>query len=955
MEITPFLIPQSDPQVVQQNPQTVTGQPRVRQFNVPRTQTVIQTPVQPIQTPVQPIVKPKNVILPSLSSIKLPSGISGETTGYHQKATAKSKADDRANERLGHILKTLPKGTKINSILDIGAGNAEITDKIAKALNVTSAMAVDQYKASEFIPLPNSIVTYAEVVDTILPAPNNSMDLVVAFMSIHHIKDTKKLFSEICRVLRTGGFLFFREHDVTNQETGRKMDDIHLKYVQDPHEHSIEPTYYWDRRNLQNYLTQIGFEKVADSDYDYKNNAQNIYHSLYRSVDCKSKLLTIYISDKSEDVNTIKQSFNILTQQSVNFVNNWEDADVIWKPTATSISEHPLPKLQYFNNLLTSAITEKGNLLQVGISIFGSGPTGFYDITPFSFEYTPEVPLDIYLPVSYQTGLPDYANPVFGDTLWTTRPAIGFTGKVINLYNDRNMLIRSLLGNKRTIIQKYIENPMLINERKFDVRMYVLITDNKILMYTEGYARLVPLPYNVTDLSSARHLTETSLNNTTILLLNQIGVRRDTIYDFIKRLKPLFDYALEAERQFKAQNNIRFETFELLGIDIMFDATEKPWLLGITKNPDLLGQMPSLVSDIIKETIFHSPNTTKFIPLQEVKVINGQILRREPFPYKKEFLNAEQLWTNAVQTDLAQLRIITVPKGNRGWYSIPKEFKWEFQGNPVAIVVSGSAYDSVDKLVDFFSEENRMKAQRKGCSSPYDFYENNHNQVVTKAQELQRLDTKGLPYRHWLREAIYMLTPECTAFKASVTKAFLKYVGSKIVLDPSAGWGDRLLGAAAAGVDVYHGVDPNPLLRNSYDQILDFIKRHGVGQNFFVLTDDFLQVNLGGNLYDTVFTSPPFFDYEIYSNDAKQSIMGRETLESWTTNFLYPYINKAWNSLIPGGTLALYISDTRSGKYVQNMYDYVNTILRGNFLGIIAVTDEKLGHAFPLWIWLKRL
>jgi 16S rRNA G966 N2-methylase RsmD len=215
--------------------------------------------------------------------------------------------------------------------------------------------------------------------------------------------------------------------------------------------------------------------------------------------------------------------------------------------------------------------------------------------------------------------------------------------------------------------------------------------------------------------------------------------------------------------------------------------------------------------------------------------------------------------------------------------------------------------------------------------------------------------TKGInmPFRHWLREAIYMLIPECTSFKISVTKAFLQYLGSSTVLDPSSGWGDRVLGAAAAGVEVYHGIDPNPLLRNSYDQILDFVRDHGVGENYMILTEDFLQVNLGDNQYDTVFTSPPFFDYEIYSEDEKQSITGRTTLQEWMTGFLYPYIAKAWSLLIPGGILGLYISDTRSGKYVENMYNYVIKNLKGTSLGIIAVADEKLNHAFPLWVWRK--
>lgn len=75
MEIPPFLIPQSAPQVIQQNPQVniqQSIQPKVRQFNVPRTTVqLVQAPIQTVQTPIQPITKQKTVVLPSLNSIKL--------------------------------------------------------------------------------------------------------------------------------------------------------------------------------------------------------------------------------------------------------------------------------------------------------------------------------------------------------------------------------------------------------------------------------------------------------------------------------------------------------------------------------------------------------------------------------------------------------------------------------------------------------------------------------------------------------------------------------------------------------------------------------------------------------------------------------------------------------------------------------------------------------------------
>lgn len=325
----------------------------------------------------------------------------------------------------------------------------------------------------------------------------------------------------------------------------------------------------------------------------------------------------------------------------------------------------------------------------------------------------------------------------------------------------------------------------------------------------------------------------------------------------------------------------------------------------------------------------------------------------EPFPYKKEFLNVEELWNNAVTLDLVPLRILNIPKINedrpKGWRSLPRNIKWEFQGQFVAFVVDPDAYEKVNKLVDCFSEEARMKASRKDSLSPYDFYQKNYNSVVDKANELAEKSENSMPFRHWLREAVYELIPECTTFKVSVTKALFKYLGSKVVLDPSAGWGDRLLGAAAAGVEAYHGVDPNPNLRSAYDNMLRFIKK----PNYFVLTEDFLKVDFESGSYDTVFTSPPYFDYEIYSDDPNQSITGRSTLEFWLKDFFYPYIRKAWNALAVGGYFTIYISDTRTGKYVMNMYNFINKTLRGNYLGVIPMTYEHLGHAYPIWIWRK--
>jgi hypothetical protein len=52
------------------------------------------------------------------------------------------------------------------------------------------------------------------------------------------------------------------------------------------------------------------------------------------------------------------------------------------------------------------------------------------------------------------------------------------------------------------VIQKYIENPLLIGGRKFDIRAYVLVTpDNKVYLYNDAYVRTSGTAYNINDLS----------------------------------------------------------------------------------------------------------------------------------------------------------------------------------------------------------------------------------------------------------------------------------------------------------------------------------------------------------------------------------------------------------------------------------------------------------------------
>lgn len=65
------------------------------------------------------------------------------------------------------------------------------------------------------------------------------------------------------------------------------------------------------------------------------------------------------------------------------------------------------------------------------------------------------------------------------------------------------------------MVQKYIENPLIINRRKFDIRVWVLIEDYnppRIWFYNQFYLRFCLEDYN-TDMLKNRyaHLTNNSV------------------------------------------------------------------------------------------------------------------------------------------------------------------------------------------------------------------------------------------------------------------------------------------------------------------------------------------------------------------------------------------------------------------------------------------------------------
>jgi uncharacterized FlaG/YvyC family protein len=198
-----------------------------------------------------------------------------------------------------------------------------------------------------------------------------------------------------------------------------------------------------------------------------------------------------------------------------------------------------------------------------------------------------------------------------------------------------------------------------------------------------------------------------------------------------------------------------------------------------------------------------------------------------------------------------------------------------------------------------------------------------------------------------------------TTFMPSYAKAVYEYFGSpKIVLDPCSGWGDRLLGAEVAGVQQYIGFDPNSNLRPGYSDIMtlcghqpcelspDYI---GFSNSYKIYSSPFEvgSPSLEDNSVDFIFTSPPFFDYEIYSD-------ANPRYRDWIKGFYEPLFKQCSRIVKPNCYVCIYISDTSAGeidKFIQeDVSKFTRLVLQERHIGFCGLWS---GVIRKIWVFKK--
>ena len=178
-------------------------------------------------------------------------------------------------------------------------------------------------------------------------------------------------------------------------------------------------------------------------------------------------------------------------------------------------------------------------------------------------------------------------------------------------------LLSDLHSRKKTcIVQKYIDNPLLINKRKFDMRMFLMVTSVngvvKAYYYKDGYLRTSCKEFSVTNLSNRMiHLTNDAVQkkdeeygkyeNSNKLSYDDFQKYIDTTNlgnvnfanDILPQAKERMRDTIKAVFS-KIDPSRKQCSFEIFGYDFMLDEDFKLYLIEVNTNPCLDQPCPLL-------------------------------------------------------------------------------------------------------------------------------------------------------------------------------------------------------------------------------------------------------------------------------------------------------------------------------------------------------------------------
>lgn len=226
--------------------------------------------------------------------------------------------------------------------------------------------------------------------------------------------------------------------------------------------------------------------------------------------------------------------------------------------------------------------------------------------------------------------------------------------------------------------------------------------------------------------------------------------------------------------------------------------------------------------------------------------------------------------------------------------------------------------EELNYLTDYFTLPERINANFINNPTPCQYYRKNKETIYKDLKWKSEKDIKTISDYFKFDKYMFDHVKFANNFRISIILKVLEIFKPRKWLDISAGWGDRLLSAILSPyVHYYHSTDPNLELHKHYKEIL---KRFNVSEKHYNIKKiGFENLKIKDEYYDLIFSSPPFFKTEVYSNNPDDSLVKFSTDRDWYINFFIVSVLKALRGLKIGHYFVLNIKFYgKEGEYLTN-------------------------------------
>jgi len=209
---------------------------------------------------------------------------------------------------------------------------------------------------------------------------------------------------------------------------------------------------------------------------------------------------------------------------------------------------------------------------------------------------------------------------------------------------------------------------------------------------------------------------------------------------------------------------------------------------------------------------------------------------------------------------------------------------------------------------------NMYSASRKGHASPVDLWRDESFMRGYVRNRLEHADRVG---EASMRRGFKAMRLCVSNFKPSVARfVFYRYGANGRVLDYSGGYGSRMLGAMSLGMD-YVCVEPCSETASNLERFGSFL-RPVVGGRFDVVKSGSEGFGPKPGAFSVAFSSPPYFDYERYSDESTQSVAKFPDYRRWIEGYWDPTVRNCIGSLAPGGVFSVCLSERSCAPLIED-------------------------------------